>query len=141
MITRDELQSNTKLRAKKEHGDMIVDTELHVGDAGDETVILKTLSGTEMTTDYAALSQFYDVVPNVEPTRDNFPERSFDSIEKMIAHLTAFTNTASVGVDNNIIAIGSTLHALKAELQGYLEADNALTQPVSASDLLVKKHA
>jgi hypothetical protein len=141
MITRNDLTNETKLRVKAEHNEMITDKELQVVFAGEATVILRTEAGTEMTTDYAALDQFYTVVPSIDATRDNFAERSFDSIERMIAHLTAFTQTSAVGADNNIIAIGSKLHEMKNELEGYLKEDGALKEPVSAADLLVKKHA
>lgn len=140
MITKAELGQGVKLRIKNEQAALGADRELEVLFAGDQNVLVKTEDGNELTSDYTALSAMYEVVPLVEPTKDNFIPRCLEQVELMIAHLSAFTQTqAAGGVNDNIVAIGTRLHALKGELDGYVAADTP--EPANKTELLLKSHS
>lgn len=140
MITRTELSQGVKLRIKDEQAALGADSELEVLYAGEQHVLVKTQDGKELTTDYTALSAMYEVVPLVEPTRDNFLGRCLEQTELMIAHLSCFTQSLSAGqVDPNILAIGTKLHAIKDELSGYAQED-APAPELSKTELLLKQH-
>ena len=79
-----------------------------------------TSTGEEKTPTYEVLEGLYNIIPLVTPTEENFMPRMLEEVEMMIAHLSAFTQTAATNVDNNIIAIGTKLHAIKGEVESYL---------------------
>lgn len=138
MITRQDLKEGTKLKVKQDKSQLGADAELIVCFPGDTTVVVKTQDGKEIQTDYVALTAMYDVVPDVLPTRENFMPRALDDIELCISHLTAFTQSSATNTDNNILAIGSKLYALKEELSGYVVpvADEGLTD----TELALRTH-
>lgn len=139
MITKAELGQGVKLRIKDEQAALGADSELEVLFAGDQNVLVKTQDGKELTTDYTALSAMYEVVPLVEPTRENLIPRFLEQTELMIAHLSCFTQSQhGGGVDPNILAIGTKLHAMKDELGSYVAQDTP--EPVNKTELLLKSH-
>lgn len=140
MITKAELAKGVKLRLKEQHTELGADSELEVLYAGDQNVIVKTQDGKELTTDYTALTAMYEVVPLIEPTRDNLIPRFLEQSELMIAHLSCFTQSQAGGhVDPNILAIGTKLHAMKDELAGYVAED--APAPQNTTEALLKVHS
>jgi hypothetical protein len=138
MITQQDLTPGTRLAIKKDKSQLGADALIEVCYPGEATVVVKTQGGKEIQTDYAALSAMYDIVPNITPTEENFMPRAKEQIELMIMHLTAFTQTTSGGVNDNILAIGSKLHSLKEELEGYVILEGL--EEVNPTELALKQH-
>ncbi len=125
MFSKDTLKKGMKLRAlNAEENSLASDKELEIEfPADDFCVVTVVATGKQKSPTYDILESLYELVPTMEPTEENFVARIHEDMELMIAHMAAYTATSAVGVDANILAIGSKLHQIKEEAESYLTSD------------------
>lgn len=118
MFSKNTLKEGMRLRAKAGLGEKGSDIRVAYPRENSCIFIIED-TGAEEEADYGIVESLYEIIPTIEPTAENFIERLDLDIDEMIANMGVFNEKATT-VDYNMIAIGTKLITISAEVKGYL---------------------